>query len=164
MAVNLPNQVVGDLRVYGSLTPDTLVAPASSIGSTQFNASDPLAIAKQRHKVFANHHQEGTAVSATKVVHYARAAGTISAVRAGSVVACVGAATIVVDVKKNGVSILTGTFTLDNANTAYTPESGTLATTTYAAGDVLTSVVVATAGGGTLGSGLFVEVDLDEAP
>lgn len=159
-----PNVVNGDLRVYGAVIPDSINMPAGSVGSTTFNGSDPLAIAKQRHKFAPGLRQAGTAVTAHVVVHYARAAGTVTAVRAGSIVACIGAATIVVNVKKNGTTILTGTFTLDSANTAFIVESGTISSGAYVTGDVLSVDVTATAGGGTLGSGLFVELDVDEAP
>lgn len=159
-----PNVVQGDLRVYGSVTPDSLNAPASSIGNTAFNGSDPLATTKYNKRIYPGLRQAGTAVSAHVVVHYARAAGTVTAVRAGSIVACVGAATIVVNVKKNGTTILTGTFTLDNTNTAFIVESGTILSGAYVAGDVLSVDVTATAGGGTLGTGLFVELDCEEGP
>lgn len=156
--------VRGTLRVVGGLA-----LPVDSVGDTEWDASDPLDYLNADH-LFAPVFSQPSGTAATNVtnqpIHVAAAAGQILSVFVGSVVACVGAATIVVDVKKNGTTVLTGTVTLDSANTAYIGESGTLAgagAPTLAAGDVITVSVTATAGGGTLGQGVFVRVRLWEA-
>jgi hypothetical protein len=83
--------------------------------------------------------------------------------KAGSVTACVGAATITVDLKKNGVSVLTATIVLDNANTARVVEAATITTTAAVAGDVFEVSVAVAAGGGTIGSGVFAYAEFYEA-
>ena len=77
-------------------------------------------------------------------------------------VAALTTATVTVDLKKNGTTVLTGVITLDNGNTAYIPEAGSLGTATYGNDDVLTLVIVAAASGGTLPTGLGVTVILRE--
>ena len=73
-------------------------------------------------------------MSAREPVHVARGAGSLTEVRAGLVVACVGAATIVVEVLKNGVNVLSSTLTLDNGVAAFGSVLGVHGTVTYAAG------------------------------
>jgi hypothetical protein len=153
-----------DLTLRGTFYPAGFVPPANCIGNTAWLTSSPLAATNQEHQFQVNYSQvHGTAaVTERKPIYIARAAGSVVAVRAGSVVACVGAATIVVDVKRNGTTILSATITLDNANTAYVPESGSVSVTSYSADDVFEVVVTATAGGGTLGQGLFVNMVVRE--
>jgi hypothetical protein len=153
---------ISNLTITGSFTP-----PPSAIGSTQFNLSDPLVITKQRHKQIKVYAQDKGAVAATvtgRVIHVADSAGTVNSINVGNVVANIGAATIVFDLKKNGASILTGTITTTNAHAAYAKVPGSIATAAYVAGDVFEITVTATAGGGTLGQGPFASVVFDEAP
>jgi hypothetical protein len=121
----------------------------------------PGAMADFQHN--KTYRQNGNAAAATEVIHEARGtAGRIRAVRAGSVVAATGNSTATIDVRKNGTTVLSGTIVLDNANTAYVSEAGTLSVTSLAAGDVLTVVITVSAGTGTLPTGLFVTVVVDE--
>jgi hypothetical protein len=100
-----------------------------------------------------------TATTETKVVATIYGAtGTILSFKAGSIAPCSGAATITLDLKKNGTTVLASVITLDNANAARVAEAGTLSVVSLVAGDVLEIVVTATAGGGTIGTGLFAEV------
>ena len=66
------------------------------------------------------------------------------------------------DLLKNSVSILTAAITLDSGQNAYQLVAGTIDTTALAVGDVLEIDITATAGGGTLGKGVFCYVDLHE--
>ncbi len=84
--------------------------------------------------------------------------------KAGSIVVCLTPATVTLDLKKNGVSILTAVITLDAANTPYVVEAAAIATATLVAGDVLTVVIDETAGGGTVATGVFCELEIDEDP
>jgi hypothetical protein len=109
--------------------------------------------------------QNGTAASATIPIGVVYGAtGTLVSIKAGSIAACAGAATITVDLKKNGSSVLTAVITLDNANTARVMEAGTFSSTSLVTGDFLELVITATAGGGTLGTGLLVQVRWAEDP
>jgi hypothetical protein len=105
-----------------------------------------------------------TATTETRVLYvcYAATARVID-FRAGSIVACIGAATITLDVKKNGTTILSSVLTLNNANTARVAVAATLSgTPALVTGDVLEVVVTATAGGGTIGTGLFASLTVEE--
>jgi len=125
---------------------------------TRGNAS----IVNHQHTI--TYGQSGTATAVTIPVHVVRGAtATIRSFCAGTVVACTGPATVTVDLKINGDSALSAVITLDNGSVAYTPESGTISTSSLNVDDVLTIVVTASAGGsGVVGTGLFATVVLDE--
>lgn len=158
-----PN-VLSDTDVQGSLRCKTFTPPAGCIGDAAINAGANVAATKTQHRWRAlfNQVHGSIATAERRAVFYAYATGTITFVRAGSVVACIGGATITIDVKKNGTSILTATIVLDNANTAYVVEAGSLSVTTLAIGDVLEVVQTVATGGGTLGQAVFVVVGIDE--
>jgi hypothetical protein len=159
----------GDYHVTGTLSMGRLAAPAASITNTMIapGASGSYILStkvqQQWQKTYAQ--PNTTATTETRVVHVVYgAAGTILGFRAGSIVANLTTATVTVDLKKNGVSVLTAVITLDNANTARVAEAGTLSTTALVAGDVLEVVITATAAGGTLATGVFCQVELTEDP
>ncbi len=139
--------------------------PAASVGDTQASSASPLGVTKTTHRLTPTLAQvHGTAATTERrAVHVAHAAGTIAAFRAGVVVANVGAATIEVDLRKNGTTTLTAPISLDNGDAAYAEVDGSVSVTSYVAGDVLEVVVTATAGGGTLGQGLYCHAVLNEA-
>lgn len=155
----------GDVDVRGTITPRGFACPASSVGSAGFSGSDPLVSSKRYHRhnrVFAQVH--GSAASAERrAIHVAKGAGSVLVARAGVVVACIGDSTISVDVRLNGTTILTAPISIDSGDVAYAKVSGSIPVATYSAGDVLEVVVTVTAGTGTLGQGLFVDVVCDEA-
>ena len=88
----------------------------------------------------------------------------MTAVRAGCITLPTENAATTINVLKNGVTVLTGTFAIDAANTVLVAESGTLSVTSMAAGDLITAAVTAAAGTGALGTGLFVVFEYDELP
>lgn len=161
-----------DLLVVGQITCKTFSPPAACINDTAISApsSPPNAIAasKLRHRHAAHYAQpNATATTETKAVHVVRGTNaTINEVVAGSIVACIGAATITLDVKKNGVSVLTGVLTLNSSNTARVVVAASLSggSVSCVAGDWIEFVVTATAGGGTLGTGFFAQAIIDEDP
>src|SRR4051812_46702505 len=109
------------------------------LGAVSFTTLAALDPSWMRHQFNKTYGQNGTAAAATQVLHEVRGTNaTLRGIRAGSVVACTGNATITVDVKKNGTTILSATIVLDNANTAYISEAGTIPNGTLVAGDVLT--------------------------
>lgn len=149
----------GDFHFAGTLSATTVRLPDGTVDNAKVAASADIDHTKLEHQHRASLSQNGTAASVTVPLAAIRgAAGTILSVRAGTITACTGNATITVDVKKNGVTVLTAVITLDNANTARVVEAGTLSVTSLAAGDFLEAVVVATVGTGVLGTGLHVEV------
>ena len=145
--------------VYGTLTPGSIMDADLSAGANL----DPL---KMRHQYAPTYGQPlSAATSETRVLHVVKGAtGSIVAFRAGSVTIAAGAATVTVDLKKNGTTCLQAVITLDSANVAYTLEEAVLTVTALAAGDVLTITTVATAGGGTLPTGFFCEAVVREDP
>jgi hypothetical protein len=155
----------GDLYVNGNLAAASFTAPTGSITDAmiQGNAGiDATKLDHQHQPVYAQPH--GTAaITERQVIHVAKSAGEVVQIQAGVVVACVGAATITVDLRKNGTTVLTGAITIDNGDAAYAEVAGTVSVTTYVAGDVFEVVVTATAGGGTLGQGLYVAPVFREA-
>ena len=162
----MPTNVLNDdLLVRGTLRADFVQMPVNSVGDNEFKSADPLTVEKQRHQYSQLYSEDsGSAITDIngKAIHTARADGTIRAFRAGVVVACVGAATIDVDLLKNGTTVLSSALELDNTNTAYAIEDGTINTAAYSADDVFTITITGTAGGGTLGQGIFVELVVDE--
>jgi hypothetical protein len=138
--------------------------PVNSFGDAQISAANPLGVTKVTHQYIPCYAQPNgsAAASETKAVFVARSAGTVRAIEAGIITAAVGAATVTIDLKKNGVSILTSVITIDNSKVAYAKTAGAISSAAYVAGDVFTLVITATAGGGTLPQGLFVDTTFAE--
>jgi hypothetical protein len=162
----MPTSVLDtDLVVRGVLRATSVGLPATCVGDTQMNASDPVGSDKLQHQYiepFAQAHGVA-AVSERRAIHVARGAGTLTAFRAGLTVANVGAATVTVDLRRNGTTILTSVITLNSGTAAFAKVDGVISSATVAAGDVFEVVTVATAGGGTLGQGVFATLIIREA-
>ncbi len=135
-----------------------------SVGDADVKSGTNIDADKLQHRWRATFNQIHGSVATTerRPIYYAFTTGTIVRVKVGSVVICAGAATITVDIKKNGTTVLSAVVTLNSSNVAYTAVDGTITVPALVAGDILECVAVATAGGGTLGQGLFVFVDIDE--
>jgi uncharacterized protein YfiM (DUF2279 family) len=140
-----------------------VVLPASVITDSQVAPAAGITQDKLEHQHAKIYNQAGNAVSETKAIYVARSAGTLLSFVAGMVGANAGAATVTFDLKKNGTTVLTAVVSLGSGDPAYTPKSGTLSVTSFVAGDVFTVVTVATAGGGTLGTGAFASLRAKEA-
>lgn len=99
-----------------------------------------------------------------RVVHVARAIGAVVDFTAGNIVSGIGAATVDVDLLKNGGSILDAAIELAAAApAAYGIVDGVIDTAAYAADDVFEISIDGTAGGGTLAKGVFAFASFDEA-
>jgi hypothetical protein len=154
-----------DLTVRGTLVPSTLVMPNNSItNSSQFLAGLNLDADKTEQRVYPSHAQPNTAAtSETRAIYVARRSGTLNEVIAGSIAKAVGDSTVTVDVKKNGTTVLTGVITLDSGNTNRVVESGAIAgAATFVVGDWFEVVITAVAGTGTLPTGVFAQLELDQ--
>lgn len=159
--------VDGDMHVQGKVTCNGIVLPADSVGDAAIPTGANVQAAKleQRPKITYSQESATTAVAETRVIHVVHGAtGTLRAFRAGSVVANIGGATITVDLKKNGSSILTLPITLDNTKTARQIVTAAIASAGLVVNDVLEISIAVSAGGGTIGKGVFAEVVLDEKP
>ena len=154
----------GDVWVGGTLSANKFTPPAGSIGDSAIAVGAGIKATKTQHQNRAHYAQPNTtAVTETKGLYVCYGAtGLVIDVRAGTITPCVGAATITIDVKKNGTSILSGVITLNNSNAARVAAIGTVSGGTLVAGDWLEVVVAATAGGGTLGTGLLVVATIQE--
>jgi len=130
-------------------------------------AGAEIAASKLEHQHRPVYEQESdtTSITEARVVHVVKGtAGTLKTFKCGVVVACAGAATVTVDLLKDGVSVLVAAVEINVAHAAYELVAGTINTAAVVAGDVLEVDVVAVAGGGTIGKGVFAFVDLWEDP
>ena len=148
------------------LTPKSFDCPANSITNPAIPAGEQLDATKVRHHHHARYAQLSatTTTAATQVIHVARFAGTLMDLVGGVVGVLTGNATTTIDIKKNNVSVLSGTIGLDNANTARVVEAATInpSLAAYVAGDVFEIVITVNAGTGALGTGVFAEALFDE--
>lgn len=155
----------GDLRVRGTLVPDAMRYPAASIVNADISAAAAIETTKLRHRHVRSWAQPNTAATAeTRTLHVVMLPGLINAVKVGSIAAAIGDSTVTVDVKKNNVSVLSSTVTLNSSNTARIAVSGTVnsAVDDVVAGDWIEVVITIAAGTGTLPTGVFVQVEIDE--
>jgi hypothetical protein len=160
------NRIEGDLYVNGNFWAKSQTVAAGAIADAQVAAGAGIAATKLQHQHRATYAQPNTTTTTeTRALHRVfGATGTVIGFSAGNIAVNAGAATITVDLKKNGVSILTGVITLDNTNTNRVAEAGSIASGSVVAGDLLEIVVTATAGGGTLGTGFFCSATINEDP
>jgi hypothetical protein len=144
--------------------------PAGTITNSDLSASAAVAASKVVHQISAvSQFATGTTVAAkTEVVHVARAAGTIGALKVFATVAPTGGTlAYTVDLQKSTgggafASVLSAAYTVDATKTDRTAYSGTLSTTTYAAGDALAIVWAVSGATGTQGIGACATVFLEE--
>lgn len=166
----MQSTIQGDWIFYGAVGfsgNGTLTLPSGIVTNANLVAYANLDISKLRHRVDETLSQGSatTAAAQSNPIYVAKAAGTITGLEVGAVVANIGAAACTVDLKKNGTSVLTGgtPVSLTNATAAYATVAASITTAAYAAGDVFELIITATAGGGTLAKGLFVKFEADEA-
>lgn len=167
MAGGLGNKVDGDLYVAGNFKADSLTLPYNCVGDNQISASAGLIAYNKTQKQRACRYTQkyGSAVvSERSGIHIGVGSGSISTFFGTLSVACAGAATVTVDLLKNGTTVLSGVITLNSGVSAFTYALGTIASANYAAGDVFEVNVTATAGGGTIGQGLTVMLYTNENP
>lgn len=154
-----------DVFVRGALVPSAIRLPQNAITSgEQILAGANLPADKTEQRFFPAWSQPNSAATTeTRTLFVARRSGTVNAVLAGSIAAAIGDSTVTLDVKKNGTSILTGVITLDNGNTARIVELGSISGGgTFVVGDWYEVVITATIGTGTLPTGVFVELEVDQ--
>lgn len=160
----MPSQISDDIYFSGNARFKSITLNAGAVDNNAVADDAGITYDKLEHEHRIQYTQPNTtATSEAKAVYRCRGAtGTIIDIHAGSIAACIGSATITIDVKKNGTTVLNSTIVLDSANAAYTAEAGDLAVTSLVAGDVLTVHATAAAGSGTLGTGLYVSISVNE--
>lgn len=147
-----------DVWVAGNLSAKSMTFPAGAVGNADVAGAAGLAATKLEHQYEPVFNQVHGSAAATerRVIHVVRGAtGDLISFKAGVVVANIGAATIDIDLLVNGSSVLSAAIQLDSGDAAYAIVEGTITSATLAVGDVIEVDVTATAGGGTLGQGLF---------
>jgi hypothetical protein len=164
----MSTRIEGDMIVTGNLQPVKLSPPNGSIANAAIAAApgnyvDSDKLEAQRTLGWAQPNTAATSETRTLHVVYGLT-GQVAAFQAGSIAACIGAATVTIDLKKNGVSILSAPITLNSSNTARVAVAGTVTTAALAENDWLEVVITATAGGGTLATGVFCQAVLAEDP
>jgi hypothetical protein len=136
------------------------VAAAAGIAASKLVHHFPVSLSQAAGSVVA---------SETRVVHIAKAAGTIAYVAVVTDTAPTGGdKAFTVDVKKSTgggafASVLSAVVTVNSSSTSKTPQAGTVSVAAYAAGDVLEIVIAASGSTGTQGYGPCVTVYLQEA-
>lgn len=163
----MPLQVIpNDVHIAGALSCQTLVPSSGSVGNSSVAASAGISASKLQKRTYAHYEQvHGTAATTQRIfIHRVKGAtGVINSFKCGSSVLNIGAATISVQLKKNGSNILSAATVLDTSNTAFIAEDAAgFTSTALVAGDVLEVDITATAGGGTLGQGFFCVAEIDE--
>jgi hypothetical protein len=153
-----------DVIVKGDFKPRSITYPAGGVNNAAVASDAAIETSKQRHRYRANYAQpNSTATAETRALHVARLPGTVRDVQVGSIAKAVGDSTVTVDIRKNGTTILTGVVTLNSSNTNRVAVPGTLSgSVTVAANDLLEAVIAISAGTGTLPTGVFLSVEVDE--
>jgi hypothetical protein len=154
------DKIDGDQQINGKLLiSDSIV---SSKGSPILEASDVHCARVARYT------QEGAAADATQfLTMITGASGTLKAVYAGCLTACIGDSTITVDIKQGNAgeaptTVLSSLITLDSGDSNREAVAGTLSVTALNNEDVIEVIINATIGTGTLGVDVFVVLVYDE--
>jgi len=159
------NRIDIDNGHYDSLiVTTTFIGPDGFVTNAKVQASAGIVASKLESWQKAVYGQSGTCVSATVLLGIIRGAtGRTIGVEVTNQVACAGASTVTVDVKKNGVSILSAVVTLNSSSSTSVPIAGTVSTTTLADGDIITAVITTNASGtDALATGVGVQWDYNE--
>lgn len=151
-------KIPNDVLITGVLTPQGGISlPINAVADAQVISGASIQATKLTHDHFEKYAQAGTVATAGPLPFFeARNGGTLVEFGAGSIAVAVGAATVTIDLKKNGSTVLTSVITLDNTNTIRIARLATIAAASYVVGDWFEIAVTATAGGGTLPTGLLV--------
>lgn len=157
--------LAGNVKVLGTFTmPDETITDAKVIAAAGIKASK----LEHQHRVPYNQPNSAAATDTRVIYTCYGATARVIALKVGSIAIAVGAATVTVDVQKmDGTSILaSGTpVTLNSSNVAGVPVTATLGLTAVlaqVANGSLKIIVVATAGGGTLPTGVFASLTVEE--
>lgn len=162
----MASTIDGDLHVQGILSSTAANFPANSIKNKQVDANAAIASTKIIQRLRKNWFQGGTVVDDTVGIGIITGAlGTIISVQAClTETACIGAATIDVDLLNNGVTVLSATFQIDSADAVYAVIPGVISSSALVVDDVLEIDINETTGGGTQGAGILIEIVYDELP
>ncbi len=160
----MPPNSLSDTHVNGLLTMVTIGIPDGSIFNAAVAANAVIAASKcQQHfsQVYAG---PGTVATETVIIHTVRGAtATVKGFSASQIDAPAGSSTATIDLRKNGVSVLTSVITLNAGAGDYGTLGATLDTTAAVADDVFTVVITAVQSGtDALATGVSAQLRIDE--
>lgn len=160
MAASFPEGiVVRESAVFRGV----VTLPAGSVRDIDVAAGANISASKLEARIVRVHSQSGAAVAQTVGVHRAAANGSIASIVAWlEAGACTGNAEVTVDLKKNGTSVLNGVMTLDDSVAQRETVIGEISSASYSADDKLSLVITSNAGSGSVGSGLSIQLILEE--
>lgn len=160
------NKIDGDLYVSGTLSGPSIVPSAGKVTDASVASDAAIGGEKLEHDVFATYSQDSTtdATVERRCIHQVQGAtATIISFNVWSVSPAVSAGNAVIDLLKNGTTILSSTITLDNVNTAYVGEEPSgFTSTSLVAGDVLEFKLTSAAA--TKPKGVGCTLHIREAP
>ena len=154
------NRLEGDFYFSGNVTGRSITPSDSTVTNAKVSADADVDPAKLGHqyKIIRDLCDHATTAAVKRIIvdYTYGVSGTIVAGGVVASVACVGDATITFDIKKNGLTILSGTISLTSATAANTlKEPAGFSSTSVAAGDVISFEITAVnAGTGTLPKGI----------
>jgi hypothetical protein len=157
--------VDGDGFFTGELGANTMNIPDDTVTNAMVASGAAIVTTKMKHQYAKNTQQESDTSSTdqTFVNHVAYGAGSVVSFKVGAIVAPVGAATVDIDLLKNGVTVLNAAAQLTSGETARELVAGVIGTAAYVAGDVFEVDIDQTTGGGTDAKGVFAEAIYREA-
>lgn len=149
-----------DVVVQGRLSVGLLTLPNSSITNEKVAADAGITASKLQHQNVVAVHQAGNvpSVNQSGMLYMGYAQGSILSMRAGALSNFTGNAAVTIDIRKNGVTVLSSNMTIDIGTDAFDYTVGTLSVTAYNPGDVFTFHITVNAGNGTLGNGTFIQM------
>ncbi len=162
-------RIDSDLVVTGSFSASSMTLASGAVSNASVAAAAGIEVTKLRHLIMAGTDfgvagDAAPAADTYKTVFVARGACTIRAVKA-TLRDCGTTADVKFDVYKATAgaaalaSVLSATINFTQADADNTPKSGSLSTTTLAAGDMLVAFMDYTSATGVLGPYLWVEID-----
>lgn len=158
----------GDLLVLGTLTASSQSVPASAVGDTQVQAAANVAASKLEHQhektAVLCDHATSAAAKRQQLHRVYGATGTILQFGVAASVICTSDATVTVDLKKNGSTILSATISLDSGTAALIlKQPSGFTSTALVVGDVLEAEITAvSAGSGAVAKGVSCHLTLRE--
>jgi hypothetical protein len=165
------SRVQGDVFFNGTLSAKAMTLSAGCVDNNAVKGAAAIDATKVQHQHRIPYSQANvTAVTETRVIYRCYGAtGTIVEFAAGSIAIAAGAATVTFDLQKSTgggafATVLTAVVTLNASSVARVAQLATILTNTLVAGDVLQLVVTATASGGTIPTGIFSMLTVNENP
>jgi hypothetical protein len=158
--------IESDVYVNGSLVARTFTAPTSSVSNNSIEASAGVEASKLQHQHQITHkltsHNTDAGVT-REVLHRVKGAtGTIIEFGVGATQAAGASSSVVVQLRKNGTTILSTAITLDSTTAAFTLDTASTYTSTALVAQDVLEVDVQTVSGAALPKGLFACLTIRE--